>query len=151
MSKLLIATNPEVRALLHRAFPALDNRMIVLTDDNYQVLDASKAEDYAAAISLGAERILENWQADRKDCGKFTFLTCAIAQAGHACTAGPDAGLAVGMFLYLKDGKDGHQICVALTKVPHQEVMNFLLFDPQTGDPVILTEAEKRSVQLIYM
>lgn len=137
--------------MLRRAFPALDPKLIILTDEKYQVIDSTKAVKYASAISTGADNILLAWQADRKDCGKYAFLTTAIAQAGHACVVGPDAGLAIGMLHYRKDGDRGHQICIVLTKVPNKEEIHVMPFEPQDGIPVILTEVEKSTIEVIYM
>lgn len=88
---------------------------------------------------------LKKWEDQNNDCDDFARAAAYLAQILHSRTPGREKGtaLAVGEFHYIKENPKGaHAINFAIVKNPD---LKLVFFEPQTGEELILTQAEKES------
>ena len=85
---------------------------------------------------------LGKWTA-KNDCDNFARAYAQDAQDSHALSKGSEAqALAVGEIFYVQDSGGGHAINAAFVDNPPRLVF----IEPQTGQAVDLTPAERASI-----
>ena len=128
---------------IHKAFEGVE--LFVLADG-----------DYAAPTS---HWLLDTWKVQwlelleelpyskRHDCDDFAFEYKIAVQHQHAESEFPDDGFAVGVCFYLVGGdrERGHAINWALT-----EDVALIFIEPQSGEQIQLTDAEKATIFFVY-
>lgn len=128
---------------------------VCLMDDNYVYLDAGKAPQFFWELSTQVIDTLKSWQAQYRDCDKYSRVVQALGQMSHALQWGDKnskaAGLSLGVFNY-KDSKIGsHSINCAIVKIAGKEEFQLRFFEPQTAEEKFLSPAEIQSAFLILL
>jgi len=128
---------------------------VCMMDDNYVYLDANKAPQFFWELSTQVIDTLKGWQAQYRDCDKYSRVVQAIAQMSHALQWGEKnskpAGLALGVFNYMQKNAGGHSINCALVKTPGKDEFDLRFFEPQTAEELFLTPQEIASAFLILL
>jgi hypothetical protein len=89
------------------------------------------------------EHNLHTWQPNW-DCDNFSSTYYVFAQMCHAKSSKTfTQGIAVGELFYLKENSGGHAINIAITE------KGVTIIEPQTGNEIKMTDAEKKSVWMI--
>ena len=148
MSELLLR-EAEARNILRGWCPGTNP---ILADENYTLVKDEEAAKVAGKVHATTSEVLRTWSLDRADCDKFSVLGMVVMQVSHALHSSAQAGIAFGFLHYRRTSdKTRHSINVMLTRVAGEQRINVRCFDPQTGEEVVLTAAEIRSITTIYM
>lgn len=128
---------------------------VCLMDDSYVYLDAGKAPQFFWELSTQVIDTLKGWQAQYRDCDKYSRVVQALGQMSHALQWGDKnsapAGLSLGVFNY-KDNKIGsHSINCAVVKIAGKEEFQLRFFEPQTAEEKFLSPQEVQSAFLILL
>lgn len=128
---------------------------VCLMDDNYVYLDANKAPQFFWELSTQVIDTLKGWQAQYRDCDKYSRVVQSLGQMSHALQWGEKnskpAGLALGVFNYKSLKAGNHSINCALVKVAGKNEFDLKFFEPQTAEELFLTPAEIQSAFLILL
>lgn len=158
MSTPLIITDAAIRTRCRELFPLLSTHDMFLLDNDYQVLREEDVDEAYGHMADQARAVFPMYQSMRKDCDKFSRFVAAIAMATHAATNGPDAGLAFGILNYIQDASktddgrpSGHSINIVFARPAGQDRIVAMLYEPQTGNRVVLSQTEGRNVELIMI
>lgn len=125
-------------------------------DDRYVYIDSGGAPQFFFYLSTQVIDTLKGWQAQARDCDKYSRVVQALGQMAHALqwetkNSAP-AGLALGVFNYKRDnGEGGHSINCMITKDSGEEEFHLRFFEPQTAKEVFLSQAEIRSAFLVLL
>lgn len=115
---------------------------IIISDIDYALPKASwlTGKFYEFYKGWRYDHNLNEW-ANRNDCDNFASLFYTFSQICHAKGNRSEQGIAVGeMFYFIGGDKNrGHAINIAITDV------GVIAIEPQTGEIVKLTKAEKES------
>lgn len=128
---------------------------VCLMDDAYVYMDADKAPQFFWKLATQVIDTLKDWQAQYRDCDKYSRVVQALGQMSHALQWGAKnskpAGLSLGVFNY-KDNKVGnHSINCAIVKVANKEEFQLRFFEPQTAEEKFLSPQEVQSAFLILL
>lgn len=128
---------------------------VCLMDDNYVYLNSDKASQFFFELSTQVIDTLKGWQAQYRDCDKYSRVVQSLGQMAHALQWGEKnskpAGLALGVFNYKQKNAGGHSINCALVKVPGKDEFDLKFFEPQTAAEIFLTPAEIQSAFLVLL
>jgi hypothetical protein len=128
---------------------------VCLMDDNYVYLDADNAGQFFQALSTQVISTLNGWQAQYRDCDKYSRVVQALGQMSHALQWGDKnskpAGLSLGVFNYKDKSIGNHSINCAIVKVAGKDEFQLKFFEPQTASEKFLTQGEIQSAFLILL
>jgi hypothetical protein len=133
----------------------INRNCIHLMDGEYIYLDSSKVHQFFWELSMQVKDALMSWQAQFRDCDKYSRVVQALGQMAHALqwesNKSRPAGLALGVFNYVDEEQGAHSINCAIIKVANKEEFDLKFFEPQTASEVTLTDAEIKSAFLILL
>jgi hypothetical protein len=127
---------------------------ITLMDISYVFIDSKKAGDFFFNTANQVRDTLKNWQAEYRDCDKYSRVVQAIAQMAHALQWDKQkqkpAGLGLGVFNYQRED-GGHSINCMLTKNSSTDDFDLKFFEPQESKEVFLTPKEIKSAMNVLL
>jgi hypothetical protein len=128
---------------------------VCLMDDNYVYLDAGKAPHFFWELSTQVIDTLKGWQAEYRDCDKYSRVVQALGQMSHAMQWGDKnnapAGLSLGVFNYKSSNAVNHSINCIIVKIAGKEEFQLRFFEPQTAEEKFLSPKEIQSAFLILI
>jgi hypothetical protein len=129
--------------------------VLCMMDKEYVYIDDAGAPQFFWELSTQVIDTLKGWQAEYRDCDKYSRVVQALGQMSHAMQWGEKksnpAGLALGVFNYRQKNAGGHSINCMITKVAGEDTFKFRYFEPQTAEEIFLLPEEIQSAFLVLL